>query len=385
MNGMPKPAALVIGPEKRRARIRQALKWGLCILAVAFVATRVPLHDRCTDPSQPSAPAFSIRRDDGGCTILPKDGAPAGQGPVLLTPPQCAELRCEPGFLSSIRGARVDMVFGLLLVVAVSLTASAVRWRILLRLGGIAMSFPTAYVLLYRAQAAAVLLPGGIGGDALRVTAVVNRGGSTPVALASVMADRLIGLGALAVLAITFGLAFGGLSSGAATVALVACPLSLLGSLLVLRSERLRRLPVLERSAVGRFLKPMLDYTAAPGALPALAKATVAAFFVAAFQLAVVRGLVAAVGITPTDERAVYVGTAMCFVVTAIPAFPGGWGTVDAAFVYFLGRAGVPPSAALGVSLFYRLFWYVVAVIGGLTMALSRSSSSSSPEKLPAS
>jgi uncharacterized protein (TIRG00374 family) len=64
----------------------------------------------------------------------------------------------------------------------------------------------------------------------------------------------------------------------------------------------------------------------------------------------------------------------MSFIVTALPTLPGAWGTGDAAYVFFLGRAGVEPSAALAVCLLYRLFWYVSAAIGAVLLMTKRSS-----------
>jgi uncharacterized membrane protein YbhN (UPF0104 family) len=56
-----------------------------------------------------------------------------------------------------------------------------------------------------------------------------------------------------------------------------------------------------------------------------------------------------------------------------IPALPGGWGTADAAWVFFLGLAGLPAGSALAVGLLFRLFWYLSGVVGaGLYVARSR-------------
>ena len=95
-----------------------------------------------------------------------------------------------------------------------------------------------------------------------------------------------------------------------------------------------------------------------------------------------IRGLVAALGVVPTSERWVYVGTTMAFVVAAIPGLPGGWGTSDAAFVFFLGKAGLPPSSALAVSLLYRLLWYVSGALGA-GLYLLRQHASRAPNFLP--
>jgi uncharacterized protein (TIRG00374 family) len=95
----------------------------------------------------------------------------------------------------------------------------------------------------------------------------------------------------------------------------------------------------------------------------------VAAFlslFVAAIQFSVIRGLVLALGGDPIQEKWVYVGTAMALIVSALPALPGGWGTADAAYVFFFGLAGLRPGLALAVCLLYRLFWYVLGAVGAI-------------------
>ena len=60
----------------------------------------------------------------------------------------------------------------------------------------------------------------------------------------------------------------------------------------------------------------------------------------------------------------------MAFIVGAIPALPGGWGTSDLAYVAFFAKAGLAPSLALGVSLLYRLFWYASAGVGAVLYLL---------------
>ena len=101
---------------------------------------------------------------------------------------------------------------------------------------------------------------------------------------------------------------------------------------------------------------------------------------VAAVQLATIRGLVVALGGTPGEggEKWIYVGTAMAFIVAAIPALPGGWGTADAAYVFFFGLAGLSTGTALAVCLLYRLFWYLSGVTGAVLHIARRAAASPS-------
>ena len=122
----------------------------------------------------------------------------------------------------------------------------------------------------------------------------------------------------------------------------------------------------------------MLHYVRDPRAPGAIARATALSVVVAAVQFATIRGIVLALGAEPAQEKWVYVGSAMAFIVGAVPALPGGWGTTDAAYVFFLGQAGLPPAVALAVCLLYRLFWYLSAVVGAV-LQLARHASPSRP------
>jgi len=80
----------------------------------------------------------------------------------------------------------------------------------------------------------------------------------------------------------------------------------------------------------------------------------------------------------------VYVGTAMAFIVSAVPALPGGWGTADAAYVFFFGLAGLAPGVALAVCLMFRFFWYLSAVAGAILHMTHGSASAQPAEADPA-
>lgn len=110
----------------------------------------------------------------------------------------------------------------------------------------------------------------------------------------------------------------------------------------------------------------MLAYVRDPRAPRALVRAAALSAANAAFNLLIIRGLLAVLGAVPAQEKWVYVGTIMAFVVAAIPALPGAWGTTEATYVVFFGLAGVGSGVALGVSLLYRLFSYIWAVVGAI-------------------
>ena len=124
---------------------------------------------------------------------------------------------------------------------------------------------------------------------------------------------------------------------------------------------------------IGKFAQPMIEYANEPGGPQALFHGFLASVFVSSTTLLCVRGLTAALGATPTSEAWVYAGGTLAAMISAIPATPGAWGTADAAYVFFLGKAGVAATVAAAVCLLLRVFWYAAGVLGAV-LALSRRS-----------
>src|SRR5262249_35407065 len=124
---------------------------------------------------------------------------------------------------------------------------------------------------------------------------------------------------------------------------------------------------------LARTAKPILEYLGDPRAPGAIGRALLVSVVVSAVQLAIMRGLCTTLGEEPLLEGRVYTGAALTFVVGSIPALPGGWGTSDAAVVFFLGRAGIGASTAFAAGLLYRMYWYASAVLGAILHVSRRS------------
>jgi uncharacterized protein (TIRG00374 family) len=244
--------------------------------------------------------------------------------------------------------------------------AWAARWHALLRLADVDLTVPQAWRIILESQAGGVLLPGGVAGDALRVVSVVGRGAPTAIVVASILLDRAIGLSSLAALAASFAFVFDRMAAGPAAWVLAAIPLSTVSGIALLRVDAFRRHKLLEHRWLIGTVKPVLEYLGDPRATRAMLKALALSLLLSAVQLGILRGLCTALGTEPTVERWVYTGSAIAFIAAAIPALPGGWGTSDAAFVFFLARAGIGSATALGVSLLYRMYWYAAAALGAV-------------------
>ena len=350
-------------------RIGRLVRWGLAIAALAFVVGMVPVRDRCWDPRAPASTALAVTREGTGCVLH----VPSGD--VRIGAAECAKLECEPGVASTFARARFEILLAVLALYAVGTLAWAARWRALLAFAGIDMTVLHVWRVTTEAQAAGILLPGGIGGDALRIASVIARPARpgeerapAAIVVASVLLDRAIGLSVIAAVAATLGFALGGLQAGALAYALASIPLGVAIGVVVLRKAPVYRIGWLMRGRLAGVVRPVLDYVRDPRAPGAIARAAALSSVVAGVQFATIRGIILALGAVPTQghEKWVYVGSAMAFIVGAVPALPGGWGTTDAAFVFFLGKAGLAAGAALAVCLTYRLFWYLLGVVGAV-------------------
>jgi glycosyltransferase 2 family protein len=348
-------------------RWRRVLSWALALAALAFVAWAVPVRDRCWDPRAPKSTHVAVTRGAAGCLLH------LASGDVRVDAAACSQLKCEPGVVSTLSRARRGVILALLGVYAMATLAWAARWRALLGFAGVDLRLTEVWRISIEAQAGGVLLPGGIGGDALRIASVVARPtrageGRSPVAIvvASVLLDRGLGLSFIAGLAAILGFAWGGANAGSLVVALAAIPVGFVAALLLLRHAPFHRVRSLTEGRAGRLIGPVLDYARDPRAPGAIARAALWSVVVAASQLFVIRGLIVALDAVPTQEKWVYVGTTMAFIVSAVPALPGALGTADAAYVYFFGLAGIAASAALGVCLMFRIFWYISGVVGAI-------------------
>jgi uncharacterized protein (TIRG00374 family) len=308
----------------RRSQVRNLLRWGLAALALGFVVWLVPLRDRCTT-----------------------DG-------------------CVPGLVTTVRGTDPTLLVVALVAYLASTLAWSARWRALLQLANVDIGLVQAWRRTLEAQTGGILLPGGLGGDALRVAYVRERAPTSDLAkvIASIFVDRVVGLVTLASLATLSALAFGTDELGPALYLLAAIPIAAVLGFMVLRHPRLAHSRLLTGKRTAKIIKPMLEYAADERGPRALAKGVLFSLLVSALQLVGVRLLVAALGSKPHSEAGVYVGATFGMMIAALPATPGAWGTADAAYVLFLGRAGVAAPFAAAVCLLYRVFWYATAVIG---------------------
>jgi uncharacterized membrane protein YbhN (UPF0104 family) len=102
---------------------------------------------------------------------------------------------------------RVDLGYFLLAIVALltSRLFAAARWHVLLRSAGVQVSFMRSVMLTFTGNFSSNFLPTTIGGDVVRLGGAMQMGYDRAICLASLVADRLIGMVGMA-LALPLGL-----------------------------------------------------------------------------------------------------------------------------------------------------------------------------------
>jgi uncharacterized membrane protein YbhN (UPF0104 family) len=96
--------------------------------------------------------------------------------------------------VAAMRQIPVALLLWVALLFLVSRIAVVWRWHILLRAGGVPISFKDSAMLTFTGLFASNFLPTTIGGDVLRMAGAMKMGYDRAVCLASIVGDRLVGM-----------------------------------------------------------------------------------------------------------------------------------------------------------------------------------------------
>jgi uncharacterized membrane protein YbhN (UPF0104 family) len=282
----------------------------------------------------------------------------------------CAVADREPGLRSVVATMNPALLAAGALVYALGAFVWAKRWHCVLAVTEGAPGYGVLLRGCIEAYAAMALLVGGVGGDALRLGVLVSSGVGAPWAAASLAIDRVIGLAALIATAL---LVAAPELVRAYPLAVLALPALLVALTAGVAVALVAPIPTAVPRALRRALEALRGpYGEAPprAALTALAKAFGTSLLVATTQLGAFALFLAAAHAQPASVAKVVAGIVEAFVVNAIPTVPGGWGTGEAAFVFFLRPAGVLEAQALAASVAFRLSVLPVAAFGVVSLAL---------------
>ena len=234
---------------------------------------------------------------------------------------------------------------------------SAYRWILLARLSGLAGRARDYLTYYFIGMFTNLFVPGLIGGDAARAAYLGLRPRRMGEAVASVVADRGVGLTALfwfaAVTALTVSSVH--LPSTMVNVAVAIGSVSLLGFIAApILVTPIRRL----RGRLGQITRPLIPYCQNPLGLIiplALSLLLQASLAVCQYLLALGMGL-------DVPLSAVMLVVPMANVAASLPLTLNGLGVREGAYVLLFGMAGVAHQDAVALG----LLWFSATLLGGL-------------------
>ena len=255
------------------------------------------------------------------------------------------------------------------------------RWELIMRALGVSLDWLAGWRILMISLWFNQVLPSSVGGDAVRMWLLRQRGVQWPDAVKGVAADRftaLIGLIALMVvglpaLILRVSNQAAILAIGALTVAGVA------GTIVLLTLDRLPK-RLIELPAIASFVRFgalvrfLLLQSERRGALFGSALLIHLVTAVACYALA--RGVGAQLSLL---EAGLLIPPVI--LLTAVPISISGWGVREGAMVASLGLAGVPSEQALSVSLLLGAVSVLIGLAGGVIWLASPERGSYSADK----
>jgi uncharacterized membrane protein YbhN (UPF0104 family) len=281
--------------------------------------------------------------------------------------------RADVGELwATLREARVAFLLGGLAAIFAGLVVSAFRWKAYLDALEIPLALPTLLRLYLVGTFFNAFLPTGVGGDAYKAVRLGRGQPSLAPAFASVFLDRFAGV---------VGMAAWGLVSSAYLLAggdprrrvpLLALALSaaVMGAAVVLLSggERLLgRGRLVKRTGIGGRIRRAVREIHAAGRHPEAAARgyLLGALFqglVFAYHVAIARAL--GIGGVPVAAFASIV--VISSLATMIPLSINGLGFREGAYIWSLGRYGVPHDVALAFALLVLAALLLASAVGGI-------------------
>ena len=266
-----------------------------------------------------------------------------------------------------------------LLLLGIAPFVASWRWQLLLGAQGIHITLGKAIELTFLGLFFNNFMPGLTGGDVIKAYYAARLTSTKkPHAVVTVFLDRLIGmvaLGIVAGVAIVVGFAGGGGAGGedykrAAWFVAIFIAASAVGGV-GFYSRRLRRVlgdwskkvPGYERLRSNKLVEKVVGLVKhVDSALflyrdekMVLVKTMLISFVAHASAILAIYFLGQALGITQATMLQYFVVVPVCFIVSSVPSTPGAWGVGEVVFRVLFGTVGVPGTAAVTLSMIYRL------------------------------
>ena len=254
------------------------------------------------------------------------------------------------------------------------------RWELIMRALGVSLDWFASWRILMISLWFNQVLPSSVGGDAVRMWLLRQRGVQWPEAVKGVAADRFTALIGLIVLMVA-GLPFlmSRVSNQAALLAIGGLTLAgVAGTAVLLALDRLPSRLIAHRviasfvrfGTLVRFLLLQSEHRAL-----LFGSALLIHLVTAAACYALARGVGAQLSVT---DAGVLIPPVV--LLSAVPISIGGWGVREGAMVACLGLAGVPSEEALSVSLLLGAISVIIGIVCGAIWLASAERGSYSAE-----
>lgn len=271
--------------------------------------------------------------------------------------------------------ARPDFLLLMFLGMVLERVSAAWRWQVLLRLIEPAMPFWPVLRVTLVGNFVGTFLPGGVGIELIRIWGLSRYLSDLPLALSSVVVERLLGLLAL-LLMVALGVLLAPVTLPPVVDLIVVLGiLGLLASALLLGQPRLRALVRRMLPRLGRLERLRRGLLGLEGRLDAFFRRPLAllvslglAFLFQALRVVTV--LLGAIALNIAVEPVVFaVVVPLGVLIALLPISIGGLGPREATYVGLLGLAGVDPAAALVLSLTREVMNLLTALPGAVLYA----------------
>ncbi|GAB9105631.1 lysylphosphatidylglycerol synthase transmembrane domain-containing protein [Bradyrhizobium diazoefficiens] len=240
------------------------------------------------------------------------------------------------------------------------------RWELIMRALGVSLDWFAGWRILMISLWFNQVLPSSVGGDAVRIWLLRQRGVQWPEAVKGVAADRFTALiGLIVLMAAGLPLLMSRVSNEAAILAIGGLTLAgVAGTVVLLTLDRLpKRLIALPAIAsfvrFGTLVRFLLVRSECRGLL--LGSALLIHLVTAAACYVLARGVGAQLSVL---DAGILIPPVV--LLTAVPISISGWGVREGAMVACLGLAGVPSEEALSVSLLLGAVSVFIGLAGGV-------------------
>ena len=288
-----------------------------------------------------------------------------------------------------IRGGDTFYLVAAMGLYAVTLAIAVWRWRLLLHTQGYRATMTNLSASYLVATFFNNFLPSNIGGDVIRVRDASRLTGSTTTSLAVVAIDRILGLGALYVLAVGAFLAAGpelrNLAGARPALVVLGFVFALL-AYVFFRPGTARR--VVAAMGVGRVPWAQTRFETVQGAVHVY-RQEVAAVWAAFAGSVALQALVVfyfyyvgrALHI-PVALSACFLMVPLCTLVQTLPVSFNGWGVRESVFLLYFAQLGLPPDSALAFSLVGAGLMVLLSLSGAVVWS-ARGEMDASPADAP--